>query len=79
MLDAAGLGAATTAVVAENLNQAGLICLCALENTEAELAPTDWCVTVEGLDAEDLLLLLKEKQVLKGTLVTGKGDEDYTI
>ncbi|MBI3934171.1 MAG: sulfate adenylyltransferase subunit CysN [Acidobacteria bacterium] len=56
--------ATSAALIASSLNQAGLICLCPLEMPPAMEASTHWSVDVAGLDADDLLDLLRERGVL---------------
>ena len=50
--------------VAASLNQAGLICLCALETPSPAESETNWNIDAEGLDANDVVKLLREKGVL---------------
>jgi bifunctional enzyme CysN/CysC len=56
--------AGTAAVIAQNLNLAGLICVCSIKNPLPAGAPTGLHIDVEGMQAEDLLRMLQEKGML---------------
>jgi sulfate adenylyltransferase subunit 1 len=55
--------AASAPLIAQSLNQAGLICLCALNNPSSTEDATNWIINVEGREAGDLIGLLQERGV----------------
>jgi bifunctional enzyme CysN/CysC len=53
-------------LVAEQINRAGVICICALDGASAEKAATHLVAPADAMTADDLVSMLKENGVLAG-------------
>ncbi|OFV96179.1 MAG: sulfate adenylyltransferase subunit CysN [Acidobacteria bacterium RIFCSPLOWO2_12_FULL_54_10] len=54
-----------TVLIADRMNQAGLICLCPMQRPQNTDAALHWSVSSEGQDADKLIRLLQERGVFK--------------
>jgi bifunctional enzyme CysN/CysC len=56
--------AGSAPLIAHSLNQAGLICMCVLDDGSITESESDWNIDVEGRQADELLQSMQEKGVL---------------